>query len=67
MQKLRIVTLGFGTARQKMVLERWTNPKPQRRTRSPRYGIPSSRGKPAGVAYFSRDLQPGVRISTQNP
>jgi hypothetical protein len=28
MQKLRIVILGFCTARQKMVLERWTNPKP---------------------------------------
>jgi hypothetical protein len=28
MQKLRIVNLGFGTARQKLVLERWTNPKP---------------------------------------
>jgi hypothetical protein len=27
-KKLRIVILGFGTARQKMVLERWTNPKP---------------------------------------
>jgi hypothetical protein len=28
MQKLRIVILGFGTARQKVVLERWTKPKP---------------------------------------
>jgi hypothetical protein len=28
MQKWRIVILRFGTARQKMVLERWTNPKP---------------------------------------
>ena len=28
MPKLRIVRLGFGTARQKRVLERWTNPKP---------------------------------------
>jgi hypothetical protein len=28
MKKLRIVILGFGTARQKRVLERWTNPKP---------------------------------------
>jgi hypothetical protein len=28
MKKLRIVILGFGTARQKMALERWTNPKP---------------------------------------
>jgi hypothetical protein len=27
-KKLRIAILGFGTARQKMVLERWTNPKP---------------------------------------
>jgi hypothetical protein len=25
---LRIVTLGFGTARQRMILERWTNPNP---------------------------------------
>jgi hypothetical protein len=28
MTKLRIVILGFGTARLKIVLERWTNPKP---------------------------------------
>jgi Spy/CpxP family protein refolding chaperone len=28
MKKLRIVMLRFGTARQEMVLERWTNPKP---------------------------------------
>ena len=28
MKKLRIVRLGFGAARQKRVLERWTNPKP---------------------------------------
>ena len=27
MQKLRIAILGFGTARQKSLLERWTNPK----------------------------------------
>jgi hypothetical protein len=27
-KKSRIVTLGFGTARQKRVLERWTKPKP---------------------------------------
>jgi hypothetical protein len=27
-KKWRIVRLGFGTARQIMVLERWTNPKP---------------------------------------
>jgi hypothetical protein len=28
MKKLRIVILRFGTARQKLVLEWWTNPKP---------------------------------------
>jgi hypothetical protein len=28
MKKLRIVMLRFGTARQKLVLERWTHPKP---------------------------------------
>jgi hypothetical protein len=28
MKKLRIVILGFGAARQKTVLEWWTNPKP---------------------------------------
>jgi hypothetical protein len=50
LQKLRIVTLSFGTARQRMVLERWTNPNPQRRTRSPRYEVPSCRRKSAGVA-----------------
>jgi hypothetical protein len=33
----RIVTLGLGTARPKMALERWTHPKPQRRACSPRY------------------------------
>jgi hypothetical protein len=43
-------TLRFGTARQKAALERWTHPKPQRRARSPRYGVPSRRGVPAGVA-----------------
>jgi radical SAM protein with 4Fe4S-binding SPASM domain len=38
MKKWRIVILGFGTARQKMVLERWTNPKkPRHDCRSCRY------------------------------
>jgi hypothetical protein len=32
MRKLRIVTLRFGTGRERMVLERWTNPKLSRRT-----------------------------------
>jgi hypothetical protein len=48
-KKLRIVTYGFGTARQKMALERGTNRKPQRRTCSPRCGEPSCRGKSAGA------------------
>jgi hypothetical protein len=60
--KLRIVTCGFGTARQKMALERWTNPKPQRSTRSPRYGVPSCRGESAGVAKRPRERPP-----TRNP
>jgi hypothetical protein len=56
--KLRIVTLGFGTARQKMVLERGTNPKHPRRTCSSRYGVPSWRGKSAGVAKRPRVRSP---------
>jgi hypothetical protein len=46
------------TARQRMALERWTNPKPQRRTRtrSPRYGVSPCRGKSAGVAKRPREL-----------
>jgi hypothetical protein len=58
--------LGFGTARQRMALERWTNHKPQRRTRSPfrgyRNGVPSCRGKSAGVAKRPRERSP-----TRNP
>jgi hypothetical protein len=57
-KSLRIVTLGFGTGRQKRALQRWTNPKPQRRTRSPRYGLPSCRGKSAGVAKRPRERSP---------
>ena len=44
------MTLGFGTGRQKGVLERWTNPKPRRRTCTSQYGVLSCRGKSAGVA-----------------
>jgi hypothetical protein len=40
-EKLRIVTSGFGTGRQKLVLERWTNPKLSRRTCTCEYGLPS--------------------------
>jgi hypothetical protein len=61
-QSLRIVSIRFGTGRQKMVLERWTKPKPQRRTCSPRYGVPSCRGKSAGVAHRPRERPP-----TRNP
>jgi hypothetical protein len=41
-----------------MALERWTNPKPQRRTRSPRNGVPSCRGKSAGVANGTESALP---------
>jgi hypothetical protein len=47
-KQLRIVTLGFGTGRQKPALERWTNPKLSRR--ACRYGLRFWRGKLAGVA-----------------
>jgi hypothetical protein len=62
MQKLRIVTLRFRTGRQRMALERWTNPKPQRRACSPRYGVPLCGGKSAGVAKRRRERSP-----TRNP
>ena len=48
--KLRIVTLRLAEGWQKVALERWTNLKPQRRTCSPRYGVPLCRRKSAGVA-----------------
>ena len=51
-----------GLARQKLGLDRWTNPKPQRSTRSPRYGVPSCRGGSAGVAKRPRERSP-----TRNP
>ena len=54
-QKLRIVTLRFGAVRQKMVLERWTNPKRSRRTCICEFGLPSCRGKSAGVAKRPRE------------
>jgi hypothetical protein len=44
MQKLRIVTPRFGTGRQKLVLERWTNPKLPRRTCTCEHGLQSCRG-----------------------
>jgi hypothetical protein len=44
MTKLRIERLGFGTGRQKMVLERWTNPKHSRRTCTCENGLQSVEG-----------------------
>jgi hypothetical protein len=55
MQKLRIVILRFGTARQKRVLERWTNPK----TPSARLQIvPLSNSMPRGFGcvHHSRTI-----------
>jgi hypothetical protein len=49
MHKLRSVRV-LGMARQRMALERGTNPKLSRRTRSPRCGVPSWTGESAGVA-----------------
>ena len=40
-KSVRIITVGFGTRRQRMVVERGTNPKRSRRTCSPRYRVPS--------------------------
>jgi hypothetical protein len=62
MQKLRIVTIEFGTGRQKMVLERWTNPKLSRRTCTCEYGLQSCRGKSVGAAKRPRERSP-----TRNP
>ena len=62
MKELRIVTLGFGTGRQKMLLERWTNPKLSRRACTCEYGLQSCRGKSAGVAKRPRERSP-----TRNP
>jgi hypothetical protein len=62
MRKLRIVMLGFGTGRQKTVLDRGTNPKLSRRTCACEYGLQSCRGKSAGVVKRPRERSP-----TRNP
>jgi hypothetical protein len=49
-----------------MALERWTNLKPRRRTRSPRYGVPSCRGESAGVAKRPRELISHTRNPYRN-
>ena len=54
--QLRIRRRGFGTGRQRMVLERGTNPKRSRRTCTCEYGLQSWRGKSAGVAKRPREL-----------
>jgi hypothetical protein len=64
MQKLRIVMLGFGAGRQKMALERGTNPKLSRRTCTCEYGLQSCRGKSAGVAKWRRERSPTPNIPT---
>jgi hypothetical protein len=46
--------------RQKMALERGTNPKRPRRACSPRYWVPSCRGKSAGVAKRPRERSPRI-------
>ena len=56
MQKSRIVTLRFGTGRQKIALERCTTPTLSRRTCRSRYGLPSWRRKSAGGAKRPREL-----------
>jgi hypothetical protein len=54
---------GVGTRRdRKWSFERWTHTKPERRTCSLRYGVPSCRGKSAGVAKRPRERSP-----TRNP
>jgi hypothetical protein len=57
-QKLRIGLLGFGSGRQKMVLERGKNPKLSRRTCTREYGLQSLRGKSAGVTKRRRERSP---------
>jgi hypothetical protein len=58
MKELRIVTLRFGTGRQKRALERWTNPKRPRRACTCEYGLQSCRGESAGVAKRPRERSP---------
>jgi phosphate/sulfate permease len=60
--RLHRCSVGFGTGRQKMVLERWANPKLSRRTCTCEYGLQSCRGKSADLAKRPREL-----ISHQKP
>jgi hypothetical protein len=47
-----------GKGRQRMVLERWTNPKRSRRACTCEYGLQSCRGQSAGVAKRPRERSP---------
>jgi hypothetical protein len=54
--KVAIVTGLVWHGRQKMALERWTNPKQSRRMCTCEYGLQSCSGKSAGVAKRPREL-----------
>jgi hypothetical protein len=54
LQRYEIGMVGFGAARQKLALERWTNPKRLRRTCTCESGLQACRGKSAGVAKRPR-------------
>jgi hypothetical protein len=58
--------LGFGTARQEMVLERWTHPTRSRRACSTRYGLRSCRGESVGVAKRPRERPPDRNSQQSN-
>jgi hypothetical protein len=58
MKKLRIAAQGFGTGRQKRVLERWTNPKLSRRACTCEYGLQSGGGELGGPRVC--DLPPEI-------
>ena len=58
MKECEIVTVRFGTGRQKMAHERWTNPKVSRRTCARESGQQPCRGKSAGVAKRPQSSSP---------
>jgi hypothetical protein len=59
--KHRCPQLRFGTGRQRMVLERWTNPERSSRACAFEHGLQSWRGESAGVAKRPK------RSPTRNP
>jgi hypothetical protein len=65
--ELAQVSEAFGAGRQSRLLERGTNPTRSRRASSSRYGVPSCRGKPAGVAKRLRERSPeNPNVATRN-